>query len=203
MAKYLFDRSMALIGLIFISPLMLFIYMLVKLEQPAFPGLFSQVRVGRGGELFRIYKFRTLDETHHRCQSAATPQEFRPTPLGKFLRWTKLNELPQLWNVLIGDMSFVGPRPDVPGYADALEGADRELLKLRPGLTGPATLKYRDEERLLSEQTDPLAYNDLVIFPDKVRLNLHYLYNYSFWMDLKILACTISNSRMLYNGERI
>ena len=135
----------------------------------------------------------------------------RVTKVGKFLRKTSLDELPELWNVLNGDMSFVGPRPDVPGYADQLEDDDREVLKLRPGITGPATLKYRDEEDLLARvaregidgYTDPVKYNDEVIFPDKVRLNLYYLRHYSFWTDIKMLFATVLGRRINYAGEVI
>ncbi len=115
----------------------------------------------------------------------------------------KLDELPELWNVLIGDMSFVGPRPDVPGYADRLSGADREMLRLRPGITGPASMKYRDEEELLASQADPQRYNDEVIFPDKVRLNRYYLHHYSFITDIRMIICTVLGRRMEYAGEMI
>lgn len=127
----------------------------------------------------------------------------RITPLGKILRKTKLDELPELWNVLKGDMSFVGPRPDVPGYADKLDGEYRKILELRPGITGPASLKYRKEEQLLAMVKNPKQYNDEVIFPDKVRINLYYAHHPSFYTDLKIIFCTILGCTMLYNGERI
>ncbi|MDE6573789.1 MAG: sugar transferase, partial [Muribaculaceae bacterium] len=129
--------------------------------------------------------------------------ESRITPLGAKLRHYKLDELPELWNVLIGDMSFVGPRPDVPGYADSLTGNDRKVLELRPGITGPASLKYRDEEVLLARQPDPQKYNDTVIFPDKVRINLYYLDNYSFVKDIQMIFCTVLGRRMKYNNEII
>jgi lipopolysaccharide/colanic/teichoic acid biosynthesis glycosyltransferase len=129
--------------------------------------------------------------------------EARITPLGAVLRKYKLDELPELWNVLIGDMSFVGPRPDVPGYADQLTGDDREVLNLRPGITGPASLKYRDEEELLAGQADPQKYNDEVIFPDKVRINRYYLHHYSFVKDIQMIFCTILGKRMKYANEII
>jgi lipopolysaccharide/colanic/teichoic acid biosynthesis glycosyltransferase len=129
--------------------------------------------------------------------------ESRITPLGAKLRKYKLDELPELWNVLKGDMSFVGPRPDVPGYADALKGEDREVLSLRPGITGPASLKYRNEEVLLATVEDPQKYNDEVIFPDKVRLNRYYLHHYSFWMDIRMVFATVLGRRMEYAGEMI
>ena len=127
----------------------------------------------------------------------------RILPLGARLRKYKLDELPELWNVLVGDMSLVGPRPDVPGYADRLQGDDREILRLRPGITGPATLKYRNEEQLLSTVDDPVLYNDEVIFPDKVRINRYYLHHYSFLMDIRIILATLSGKHLEYGGEII
>ena len=135
--------------------------------------------------------------------SIASKEEDRITPLGKKLRRYKLDELPELWNVLRGDMSFVGPRPDVPGYADKLEGRDRDILKLKPGITGPASLKYRQEEDLLSTVDNPQEYNDRVIYPDKVRLNLYYLDNYSFGKDIEMIVCTVLGKKMKYAGEEI
>jgi lipopolysaccharide/colanic/teichoic acid biosynthesis glycosyltransferase len=135
--------------------------------------IFVQKRIGRHGKAFKMYKFRTMQK-HHNGSSVSVKGESRITPLGAFLRKWKLDELPELWNVWIGDMSFVGPRPDVPGYADLLEGENRKILLLRPGITGPASLKYRNEEELLANQENPQKYNDEVIFPDKVRINLHY-----------------------------
>jgi lipopolysaccharide/colanic/teichoic acid biosynthesis glycosyltransferase len=139
----------------------------------------------------------------HGGSSVSVAGESRITPLGHVLRKYKLDELPELWNVLVGDMSFVGPRPDVPGYADALQGRDRDVLKLRPGITGPASLKYRDEEEQLARVDDPQKYNDEVIFPDKVRINLYYLNNYSFIKDIQIIFCTVLGKRMKYNNETI
>ena len=133
----------------------------------------------------------------------AAAETNRITPLGEKLRKYKLDELPELWDVFIGNMSFVGPRPDVPGYADKLEGEDREILKLRPGITGPATLKYRNEEELLAKMGDPIRYNDEVIFPDKVRLNLYYLHHYSFLTDLEIIFATVLGKHIRYAGEII
>lgn len=147
----------------------------------------------------------------HDGSSVSVAGESRITPFGSELRKYKLDELPELWNVLNADMSFVGPRPDVPGYADALVGEDREVLKLRPGITGPASLKYRDEEDLLARvasegidgYTDPVLYNDEVIYPDKVRLNRYYLHHYSFWMDLKMIFATVLGKKIEYGGEVI
>jgi len=129
--------------------------------------------------------------------------ESRITPLGAQLRKYKLDELPELWNVLLGEMSFVGPRPDVPGYADTLTGEDCDVLKLRPGITGPASLKYRNEEDILAKMDDPLKYNDEVIFPDKVRINLYYLHHYSFIKDIEMIFATVLGKHMNYGGEEI
>ena len=208
--KWLFDRFVALIGLIVLSPVLLVVAMLVAIKTPGGPVIFSQKRVGKDGKLFTIRKFRTMT-ANHGGSSVSVAGESRITPLGAKLRHYKLDELPELWNVLKGDMSFVGPRPDVPGYADQLQGEDREVLKLRPGITGPATLKYRDEEDLLAKvasegvdgYTDPVKFNDEVIFPDKVRLNRFYLNNYSFWSDIKMLFATVLGRRISYAGERI
>ena len=152
--KYIFDRVMALVGLAVLWPVLLVVAILIKIKMPGGPVIFKQKRVGRDGKLFTMYKFRSMT-VNHGGSSVSVAGESRITPLGAKLRHYKLDELPELWNVLIGDMSFVGPRPDVPGYADQLQGADREVLKLRPGITGPASLKYRDEEELLAAQSDP------------------------------------------------
>lgn len=164
--------------------------------------IFKQKRVGLNGKLFTMYKFRSMTVSHS-GSSISVAGESRITPLGAKLRRYKLDELPELWNVLIGDMSFVGPRPDVPGYADALQGDDRRVLLLRPGITGPASLKYRDEEELLAKIDDPVKYNDEVIFPDKVRINLYYLDHYSFIKDIQMIVCTILGKTMKYGNEEI
>lgn len=164
--------------------------------------LFWQKRIGQYGKEFKMVKFRSMSAVHS-GSSVSVAGESRITPLGAKLRKYKLDELPELWNVLKGDMSFVGPRPDVPGYADKLQGEDRNILKLKPGITGPASLKYRNEEELLALQANPQEYNDNVIYPDKIRINLYYLKNYSFWTDLKIIFCTIFGRKMQYNGEII
>lgn len=139
----------------------------------------------------------------HSGSSVSVAGETRITPLGAKLRMYKIDELPELWNVLIGDMSFVGPRPDVPGYADKLEGEAKRVLLLKPGITGPASLKYRNEEELLAEQDNPIEYNDKVIYPDKVRINLYYLDHYSFWKDIEMIVCTVLGKRMRYGNETI
>ena len=193
---------MALIGLLFLWPVLLAVAVLIKIKMPGGPVIFKQKRVGRNGKLFTMYKFRSMT-VGHGGSSVSVAGESRITPLGSKLRHYKLDELPELWNVLIGDMSFVGPRPDVPGYADQLKGDDREVLKLRPGITGPASLKYRDEEDLLAEQSDPQKYNDEVIFPDKVRINRYYLHHYSFIKDIQMIFCTVLGRRMKYGNEII
>lgn len=200
--KYLFDRLMALIGLLCLWPVLLIVALLIKIKMPDGPVVFKQKRVGLKGNLFTMYKFRSMT-VGHGGGSISVAGESRITPLGSKLRHYKLDELPELWNVLIGDMSLVGPRPDVPGYADQLKGRDREVLKLRPGITGPASLKYRDEEELLAKQSDPQKFNDEVIFPDKVRINLFYLHHYSFFKDIEMIICTIFGRRMKYANETI
>lgn len=200
--KYIFDRLMSFIGLLFLWPVLLVVAILIRVKMPGGPVIFTQRRVGRNGKLFTMYKFWSMT-VGHGGSSVSVAGESRITPLGAKLRHYKLDELPELWNVLIGDMSFVGPRPDVPGYADQLKGADRDVLKLRPGITGPASLKYRDEEDLLAGQADPQKYNDEVIFPDKVRINLYYLHHYSFIKDIQMIFCTVLGRRMMYNNELI
>lgn len=200
--KYIFDRIMALVGLIVLSPVLAIVAILIKMKMAGGPVIFCQKRVGRNGKLFTMYKFRSMT-VNHSGSSISVAGESRITPLGAKLRRYKLDELPELWNVLIGDMSFVGPRPDVPGYADQLTGKNRDVLLLRPGITGPASLKYRNEEELLATQKDPQRYNDEVIFPDKVRINLYYLNHYSFGKDIKMISCTILGRRMKYNNELI
>ena len=200
--KFIFDRMVSFIGLLILSPVLLVVAILIRVKMPEGPVLFRQTRVGQGGRLFTMYKFRSMT-VNHDGSSVSVAGDARITPLGEKLRRYKLDELPELWNVLIGDMSFVGPRPDVPGYADALTGDDREVLKLRPGITGPASLKYRDEEELLATVEDPQRYNDEVIFPDKVRLNRYYLHHYSFWVDLRMIFATVLGRKMEYAGELI
>ncbi|MDE6116832.1 MAG: sugar transferase [Duncaniella sp.] len=190
MLKEIFDRTMALLGLILFMPVMLILAFLIKIMMPGAPVLFRQQRVGQYGRNFTLVKFRSMIPSHS-GSSVSVAGESRITPLGAVMRKYKLDELPELWNVLRGDMSFVGPRPDVPGYADKLTGSDRDILKLKPGITGPATLKYRNEEELLASQPDPHRYNDEVIFPDKVRINLSYLSNRSFMGDLRIILDTL------------
>lgn len=189
--KRVFDFSAALVGLVVLSPIMLLVAVLVRATSPG-PVLFIQNRVGRQGRLFRCAKFRTMGLGADAHGSVTTATDARVTPLGRFLRRWKLDELPQLGNVLAGRMSFVGPRPDVPGYADRLHGDDRRILELRPGITGPATLLFREEERLLARARDPKAFNDAVVFPEKIRLNREYLERGSFGRDLGYLFATVT-----------
>lgn len=202
--KWLFDRLVSLVGLICLSWLYLAVAILIKMKMPG-PVLFVQKRVGRNGKLICVHKFRTMRvrRVDEEFTGVAAAEFSRITPLGEKLRKYKLDELPELWDVFIGNMSFVGPRPDVPGYADKLEGEDRSILKLRPGITGPASLKYRDEEEILAKVEDPVKHNDEVIYPDKVRINLYYLNHYSFWMDIRMIFATVLGTHFEYNGERI
>ncbi len=201
--KYLFDKAFSAIGLIVLSPVMLAVAVMIRLKMPNGPVIFRQQRVGQHGRLFTMYKFRSMTVAGEGKTSVAATEGARITPLGATLRKYKIDELPELWNVLKGDMSFVGPRPDVPGYADKLQGDDREMLLLKPGITGPSSLKYRNEEELLANVENPLEYNDKVIFPDKVRINRYYLHHYSFVDDIKMILCTVLGKKMLYNGELI
>ena len=202
--KYLFDRIVSLIGMLCLCWLYLIVAILIKVKMPG-PVLFVQERVGKDGKLFKVHKFRSMrmrreDEAFTGVAAAETD---RITPLGEKLRKYKLDELPELWDVFIGKMSFVGPRPDVPGYADKLEGEDRAILKLRPGITGPASLKYRNEEEILAQQEDPVRYNDEVIWPDKVRLNKYYYHHYSFLKDIEMIFATVLGKKVRFAGEEI
>ena len=191
----------SLFGLLLLWPILLIVAILIRVKMPGGPVIFTQSRVGQYGRLFTMYKFRSMT-VRHGGSSVSVAGESRITSLGAKLKY-KLDELPELWNVLIGDMSFVGPRPDVPGYADSLQGDDREVLELRPGVTGPASLKYRDEEEILAKVDDPQKYNDEVIFPDKVRINRYYLHHHSFMVDIRMIVATVLGQRIKYNGEII
>jgi lipopolysaccharide/colanic/teichoic acid biosynthesis glycosyltransferase len=155
-------------------------------------GMFAQKRIGLFGKMFVIYKIKTMRSLPDTNTTVTTQNDRRITKAGAFFRRTKIDELPQLWNVLVGDMSFVGPRPDVPGFADKLEGGDRVVLSMRPGITGPASLKYRNEEMILAQQSDPEEYNKNVIWPDKVKINKAYVANWSLKNDIIILAKTVT-----------
>lgn len=191
-SKRVFDFFISLWGTVLLSPVLLFTAILVKLTSCG-PVFYVAPRVGRNGELFNLYKFRTMfvGADKEREGSVTVRGDRRITPLGELLRRFKLDELPSLINVLKGEMSFVGPRPDVPGYADKLVGEARRILSLKPGITGPATLKYANEEELLASVNDPIRYNDEVIFPDKVRINLEYLDKWSLLTDIKLIFRTI------------
>jgi lipopolysaccharide/colanic/teichoic acid biosynthesis glycosyltransferase len=214
--KWIFDRLVSFIVLLFLWPVLLITAILVKIKMPGGPAFFVQKRVGKDGKLFDCHKFRTMTVKHN-GSTVSVAGDSRITPLGAKLRHYKLDELPGLWDVLIGNMSFVGPRPDVPGYADKLTGADRDVLKLRPGITGPATLKYRLEDEMIAEyvaqkhssgdkreaQEIAVEYNDTVIYPDKVRLNCYYYHHYSFIKDIQMIVCTVLGKKMRYAGEEI
>lgn len=227
--KFVFDRIVALCGLLVLWPVIVITAILVKVKMPGGPAFFVQKRVGLGGKLFKCHKFRSMTVAHN-GSTVSVAGDSRITPFGAKLRHYKIDELPGLWDVLIGNMSFVGPRPDVPGYADKLQGSDRDVLKLRPGITGPATLKYRVEDEMIAEfvkqvkegtneqvkafkdapdftrmtdQEIAVWYNDHVIYPDKVRLNCYYYRNYSFIKDIQIIFCTVLGRTMEYAGERI
>lgn len=233
--KYIFDRIVSFIGLLFLWPVLLVVAVLIKIKMPGGPVFFVQKRVGKDGELFNCHKFRTMKVASPQpspegkgasnWSTVSVAGDNRITPLGAKLRHYKLDELPGLWDVLRGKMSFVGPRPDVPGYADKLTGEDREILKLRPGITGPATLKYRLEDEMIADyickmkseelrvkngipvgltnQELAMWYNDNVIYPDKVRLNLYYLKHYSFIKDIEMIFATVLGRHIEYNNEII
>lgn len=220
--KCFFDRVVSFFGLLFLWPVLIIVAVMIKIKMPGGPVLFVQKRVGKDGRLFDCHKFstmtvRTSTSSATGWSSVSVAGDSRITPLGATLRHYKLDELPGLWDVLIGNMSFVGPRPDVPGYADQLQGEDRRVLLLRPGITGPATLKYRLEDEMIADyvaqqqasgdsrpaQDIAVEYNDAVIYPDKVRINLYYLDHYSFIKDIQMIFCTVLGKKMMYNGEEI
>ena len=214
--KWFFDRVVAFVGLCFLWPLLLIVAIMVKVKMPGGPAFFVQKRVGKGGKLFNCHKFRTMTVKHN-GSTVSVAGDSRITPFGAVLRHYKLDELPGLWDVLIGNMSFVGPRPDVPGYADKLTGDDRDVLKLRPGITGPATLKYRLEDEMISDyvakrqaegdkrpmQEIATEYNDKVIYPDRVSINCYYYRHYSFLKDIEMIFATVLGRKIKYNGEMI
>lgn len=188
--KRVLDFLSSFIGLFAFCWLILIVWVIATIETKS-NGFFIQKRVGKDGKQFSLFKIKTMKQISGIDTTITTKNDKRITKWGSFFRKTKLDELPTLWNVLKGDMSLVGPRPDVPGYADKLKGEDRRILELRPGITGPATLKYDNEEKLLANVEDPIKYNDEVIFPDKVKINLEYLDNWSLWLDIKIIFRTI------------
>lgn len=227
--KWIFDRLAALCGLLLIWWVYPLVAILIKVKMPGGPAFFVQKRVGKDGKLFNCHKFRTMT-VKHSGSTVSVAGDSRITPFGAKLRHYKIDELPGLWDVLIGNMSFVGPRPDVPGYADQLQGDDRNVLKLRPGITGPATLKYRLEDEMIAgfvadikegrkvelgnavlpenvgQMTDQelaVWYNDNVIYPDKVRLNKYYYENYSFIKDIEMIFATVLGFKVKFAGEEI
>lgn len=177
--KRIFDFTVALFSLLFFFWIILFCILLASYDTQSF-GLFLQERIGQYGKSFYILKIKTMHDTTKRISR-----------FGEFLRYSKLDELPQLFNILVGQMSFVGPRPDIAGYYDTLEGENRKILTLKPGLTSEASIKYANEEEILNTKESPLQYNDTVIFPDKVKMNLEYYYNQSILVDLQIIFKTI------------
>jgi lipopolysaccharide/colanic/teichoic acid biosynthesis glycosyltransferase len=179
MLKRIFDIVFSLIGLLFGGFFLLFVWILTSIDTKS-NGLFIQNRIGQFGKTFKIYKLKTIKDNTEYISG-----------FGSFLRKSKIDELPQLWNILIGEMSFVGPRPDIEGYYDKLSGENRKILELKPGLTSLASIKYANEEQLLSQKENPLQYNDEIIFPDKVKMNLEYYNNQSFVLDLQIIFRTL------------
>jgi|SaaInlStandDraft_4_1057021.scaffolds.fasta_scaffold39526_2 lipopolysaccharide/colanic/teichoic acid biosynthesis glycosyltransferase len=189
-AKRLFDIIFSLLLLLTLLPLLILIWILLSVFMRE-NGFFFQQRVGRGGQLFNIIKFKTMKNISGYESTITSLDDIRITKIGYFFRQTKIDELPQLWNVLIGQMSFVGPRPDVPDYADKLSGSDRMILLVRPGITGPAQIFYSNEGEILSKQKNIKKYNDSVIWPNKVRINLKYVNNQTFWGDVRYIWRTI------------
>lgn len=187
--KRTFDIALSLVLLAATTWLILLGWLAATIDT-RLSGFFVQERIGRGGVRFRVVKLRTMRPVPGITTTVSTSADPRITKVGAFLRRSKIDELPQLLNVLIGDMSFVGPRPDVPGFADALQGEDRVILDVRPGITGPATLRFRHEERLLASQPDPDRYNREVIWPEKVRLNRQYVEEYRLATDLWCIWAT-------------
>lgn len=179
MFKRVFDITFSVIALLLVGWIIAVSYIIALIDTRS-NGIFLQERIGQYGKPFVIFKLKTIH-----------PKTKKISSVGKFFRKYKIDELLQFFNVLHGDMSIVGPRPDIPGYYDTLEGENRKILELKPGLTSEASIKYANEEELLSKQENPLKYNDEVIFPDKVKINLDYYYNRSFWLDIKIIFKTV------------
>ena len=189
--KRSFDITVSFLGLLFSCWLILIAWIVATFETKS-NGFFIQKRVGKDGKIFNVIKIKTMKKVEGVDTTITSSNDVRITKSGKFFRDTKIDELPQLINVLIGDMSFVGPRPDVPGYADKLEGEDRIVLSIRPGITGPASLKYKNEEEILASQNDPKWYNDKIIWPDKVRINKEYIKNWSLKTDIEYIIKTVT-----------
>ncbi len=191
--KGLFDFSLALVGLVLVAPIIILAWVVASIETKS-NGFFLQKRIGRNGKLFALIKIKTMKPVLGVNTNVTQKNDVRITISGAIFRKTKIDELPQLWNVLIGQMSFVGPRPDVKGYADKLQGKDKVILSVRPGITGPASLKYKNEEELLAEQSNPEQYNNEVIWPDKVKINVNYVKNWSFIQDMRYIYQTVANA---------
>jgi lipopolysaccharide/colanic/teichoic acid biosynthesis glycosyltransferase len=189
--KRMFDAGLALIGLMVTWPIIALAWLVASIETRS-NGIFSQTRIGLESKPFRVYKIKTMRPVEGIETSVTTQDDRRITRSGAFFRRTKIDELPQLFNVLLGQMSFVGPRPDVPGYADRLEGEDRIILQVRPGITGPASLKFKNEEEILARQEDPETYNSEVIWPEKIRINKEYIANWSLKNDIIYIMNTIA-----------
>ena len=190
MIKRLFDIIFSFVGIVFLFPVFVIVSILIKIDSSG-PVFFLQERVGLNGKFFKIIKFRSMKTNHNNSLTVTLENDKRITRIGKKIRKYKIDEIPELINVFIGDMSLVGPRPDVPGYADLLKGESRNILKLRPGITSRASIKYANEEMILLNEDDPIAYNNNIIFPDKVKLNLNYYYNNNIWIDIKIIFATL------------
>jgi len=188
--KRVFDIFFSGVGLILFAPVIIFTWLIATIETKS-NGFFIQERVGRFGNIFLLIKIKTMIPYSGITTNVTSSRDIRITRSGAFFRKTKIDELPQLWNILVGHMSFVGPRPDVKGYADQLQGDDRIVLSIRPGITGPASLKYKHEEEILSSATNPELYNDTIIWPDKVKINIDYVLNYTFRKDIEYIIKTI------------
>lgn len=188
--KRLFDIVLSIVGICLTWWLMLLAWVVASVETKS-SGLFIQERIGKDANPFWVFKIKTMKRVQGINTSVTTSHDSRITKSGMFFRTTKIDELPQLFNVLLGSMSFVKPRPDVPGFADMLEGEDRIILSVRPGITYPASLKYKEEEALLSKQSEPESYNKNVIWKDKVKLNKIYVQNWSFKKDMDYIIKTI------------
>jgi lipopolysaccharide/colanic/teichoic acid biosynthesis glycosyltransferase len=195
--KRLFDFNLSLAALIFTLPLIFFAWVISTIETSS-NGMFFQKRIGKDGKIFNIIKIKTMKKIANIDTTITSSGDTRITKSGAFFRKTKIDELPQLWNVLMGQMSFVGPRPDVPGYADRLQGKDRVILSVRPGITGPAQLSYKNEEEILAKQDDIVKYNNEVIWPDKVAINMKYIENYSFFKDIYYIWKTVIGGDVKY-----
>jgi lipopolysaccharide/colanic/teichoic acid biosynthesis glycosyltransferase len=188
--KRLFDIFFSIVGLFLLGWLIILAALIARADTGS-SGFFLQIRVGKDGKLFKLIKIRSMIPSSDISTNVTASSDVRISKLGRFWRNTKIDELPQLWNVLIGDMSFVGPRPDVPGFADLLQGENRLLLKIRPGITGPATIQFRNEEEILAAQSNPEQYNLEVLWPMKVEINMDYFKNYSFQKDIKLIIKTV------------